>query len=85
MKEENLAIFVGNRLRTRRVALGLRQQDMEDRGINYKYYQRVEAGKVNLTLRSLEKLASALDVKVLGLFQRPALKKEIMRKKSKRV
>jgi len=49
MKEENLAIFVGNRLRTRRVALGLRQQDMEDRGINYKYYQRVEAGKVNLT------------------------------------
>jgi len=84
MKEEHLAIFIGKRLRTRRVELGLRQQDMEGRGINYKYYQRVEAGKVNLTLRSLEKLAAALDVKVLELFQRPTLTKGTLGKKSKR-
>jgi transcriptional regulator with XRE-family HTH domain len=56
-------------LREIRSAKGLSQKDLEEFGINQKYYQRIEAGKVNLTLRSLEKLASALGVKAMEVFQ----------------
>jgi transcriptional regulator with XRE-family HTH domain len=79
-EEEKLAKFLGKRLRDIRIAQGLRQQDLQERGISHKYYQRIEAGRVNLTLRSLEKLASALDIKTLDLFQRPSLKKGTLRK-----
>jgi transcriptional regulator with XRE-family HTH domain len=76
MKEEgSLAKFLGRRLRDIRIAQGLRQHDLQQRGVSYKYYQRIEAGRVNLTLKSLEKLASALNIKTLDLFQRPTLKK----------
>jgi transcriptional regulator with XRE-family HTH domain len=76
-EEEKLAKFLGKRLRDIRIAQGLRQQDLQERGISHKYYQRIEAGRVNLTLRSLEKLASALDIKTLDLFQRPSRRKEL--------
>ncbi|MGH7823670.1 MAG: helix-turn-helix domain-containing protein [Candidatus Binatia bacterium] len=86
MEEKNLANLIGRRLREIRTAQGLRQQDMEGRGISYKYYQRIESGKVNLTLSSVEKLASAFGIKILDLFQRPALKKRRSRRNgSKRV
>jgi transcriptional regulator with XRE-family HTH domain len=80
MAAENLANLIGRRLREIRTAQGLKQQDMEGRGISYKYYQRIEAGKVNLTLRSLEKLTSALGIKVLDLFQVPVRKKRFLQK-----
>ncbi len=69
-KDANLAKFLGKRLREIRMARGLRQEDMQERGISPKYYQRIEAGNVNLTLRSLEKIASALGVSVLDLLCR---------------
>lgn len=71
MEKGNLARILGRRLREIRTSKGLRQQDLQDKGISYKYYQRIEEGRVNLTLRSLEKLASALEVTVLDLFQSP--------------
>jgi transcriptional regulator with XRE-family HTH domain len=58
----------GNRLRRLRKAQKLRQLDMEDRGLSYKYYQRLEAGQVNPTLLTLHRLASALNVTVYELF-----------------
>ncbi len=70
VKDANLAKFLGKRLREIRMARGLRQEDMQERGISPKYYQRIEAGNVNLTLRSLEKIASALGVSVLDLLCR---------------
>ncbi len=70
VKDANLAKFLGKRLREIRMARGLRQEDMQERGISPKYYQRIEAGNVNLTLRSLVKIASALRVSVLDLFCR---------------
>jgi transcriptional regulator with XRE-family HTH domain len=73
--DEDLARFLGRRLRDIRQAQGLRQQDLQELGINQKYYQRIEAGRVNLTLRSLEKLASALGIEILDVFQKPPLKK----------
>ncbi len=70
VKDANFAKFLGKRLREIRMARGLRQEDMQERGISPKYYQRIEAGNVNLTLRSLEKIASALGVSVLDLLCR---------------
>jgi transcriptional regulator with XRE-family HTH domain len=69
VERENLAKFIGTRLKEVRKAKGLSQRELGELGINHKYYQRIEAGKVNLTLGSLQKLASALGVRVLELFQ----------------
>jgi transcriptional regulator with XRE-family HTH domain len=59
---------LGNRLRCLRKARKLRQLDMEDLGLSYKYYQRLEAGHVNPTLLTLHKVAAALNVSVHDLF-----------------
>jgi len=48
-----------------------RQEDMEDFGIPYKYYQRIESPgsyPVNITLKTLLKIADALDVEVSEFF-----------------
>jgi transcriptional regulator with XRE-family HTH domain len=69
VEKESLARFIARRLRQIRTAKGLSQRELEELGINHKYYQRIEAGSVNLTLRSLEKVASALGIGVLEIFQ----------------
>ena len=58
----------GNRLRHLRKARNLRQLDVEDLGLSYKYYQRLEAGQVNPTLLTLHRLAVAFEVSVGDLF-----------------
>jgi transcriptional regulator with XRE-family HTH domain len=68
MTPEHLLQALGNRLRHLRKARKLRQLDMEDFGLNYKYYQRLESGQVNPTLLTLHKLASAFEVSVYDLF-----------------
>jgi transcriptional regulator with XRE-family HTH domain len=80
MGKVDLARFLGRRLREIRLKKGLRQQDLQDRGMSYKYYQRIEEGKVNPTLRSLEKLAFALGVSVFDFFQNPGRKKALLKK-----
>jgi transcriptional regulator with XRE-family HTH domain len=69
VERESLARFLARRLREIRTAKGLSQRELEKLGINPKYYQRIEAGSVNLTLRSLEKVAFALGIGVLEIFQ----------------
>jgi len=69
-----LAELIGQRLREVRKEKGLRQEDMEKYGVNYKYYQRVENGKVNLTLATIEKLARALEIEPADLFTLPLSK-----------
>lgn len=59
---------LGNRLRHLRKARRLRQFDMADLGLSYKYYQRLESGQVNPTLVTLHKVALALNVSVYDLF-----------------
>jgi len=59
---------LGHRLRHLRKARKLRQLDMEDLGLSYKYYQRLESGQVNPTLLTLQKVALALNVSVYDLF-----------------
>jgi transcriptional regulator with XRE-family HTH domain len=71
MEPPRLPVLLGQRIRELRVAKGLTQWKIAERGFSYKYYQRIEAGKVNLTLNSLEKLAAALEVEVGELFRFP--------------
>ena len=69
MTPEHLLQDFGDRLRHLRKARKLRQLDMEDFGLSYKYYQRLESGHVNPTLLTLHKLASAFEVPVYDLFR----------------
>lgn len=64
-------VLLGRRLRALRSVRGLRQEAIEARGLNYKYLQRIEAGRCNLTLKTLQRVASALELKVEDLFQFP--------------
>lgn len=64
-------VLLGKRLRALRAVRGLRQEAIEARGLNYKYLQRIEAGRCNLTLTTLQRVASVLEVKVEDLFQFP--------------
>ncbi|MEW6664152.1 MAG: helix-turn-helix transcriptional regulator [Thermodesulfobacteriota bacterium] len=44
---------------------------MERLGVTHKYYQRVESGRANVTLATLEKIASAFEMKAEDLFLLP--------------
>jgi transcriptional regulator with XRE-family HTH domain len=56
------------RLRALRRARGLTQWALAERGVSYKYYQRLEAGHINPTVRTLARVAQALGVPLLALF-----------------
>lgn len=67
VSQEAVLRDLGNRLRCVRKARKLRQLDVEDLGLSYKYYQRLEAGQVNPTLLTLHKLAVAFEVSIRDL------------------
>jgi len=67
MTDERLMQLVGERARQLRTAKGLRQEDMCQFGFEYKYYQRIEYGEKNLTLKTLNKLAKAFGIPISEL------------------
>lgn len=71
MELKSIQKALADRIKEIRKAKGLRQEDMETRGINYKYYQRIEAGNVNLTIKTIEKIASALNTSITDIFRFP--------------
>ena len=60
--------LVGQRVRQLRLSKGLKQEEMCQFGFEYKYYQRIEYGKKNLSLKTLNKLAKAFGVPMSELF-----------------
>jgi transcriptional regulator with XRE-family HTH domain len=49
---------MGSRIRDARRRAGLRQIDVYERiGLTYRHYQEIEAGRVNITILTLYKLA----------------------------
>lgn len=60
MTDERLRRLVAGRIQQIRKARRLTQEDMQDYGFSYRYYQRIEAGQQNLTLRVLNRLSKAL-------------------------
>lgn len=56
-------------MRERREELGFSQEAFADKlGVHRTYYGAVERGKQNLTLASIERIATALQVSVSSLF-----------------
>lgn len=59
---------VGRNIKSARLKAGLRQVDIEEKiGLNYRHYQNIEAGKSNLTLETLFRLAKLFKVSVKEL------------------
>ena len=60
---------VGHRIRELREARSLTQEQVAEKaGINGKYFGGLERGEANLTLSTIDKIATALDVPVTELF-----------------
>lgn len=67
---------VGRRVAEARIHGGLTQEQFaESMGYSLKFAQRIEAGRENLTIKSLANLANHLGVEMNALFQRPRTKK----------
>ncbi len=69
MTDKRLMELLGKRVRQLRIERGLKQEEMCRFGFDYKYYQRIEYGEKNLTLKSLNKLAKAFGVPMSELFR----------------
>jgi transcriptional regulator with XRE-family HTH domain len=64
---------VGKRIGEIRRGLGLTQEQVAERlGMTLKGYQFIEQGVQNLTIKTMVKVASALDVRTAELFAAPA-------------
>jgi len=64
----DLQSVFGRNLRTRRKVLHLSQEEVGERaGMNKNYVSRVEEGQLNITLGTMKRLATALDLDVLTL------------------
>lgn len=60
----------GKRVRERRLALGLTQQELADRaGLHRSYIGEIELGRRNVTLKSAAKIAKVLQVDVASLLE----------------
>ena len=60
-------LLLGKRVRDLRQKAGLTQEDMMSHGFERRYYQRIESGTVNLSLKSLNKIAKAFRVGISDL------------------
>ncbi len=70
--EGDLQRAVGRNLRAYREAKGLSQEAFADElGVHRTYMGGIERGERNLTLKSLERIASQIDLDPLALLQPP--------------
>ena len=73
MKFENefeiLLRALGHKIKEYREKINLTQEDMADGNytVDYKYYQRIESGKRNITIKTLFKLSKKLNVPLKDL------------------
>ncbi len=72
MRVDNLGVRLGHNLRAIRTRQGLSQESLAQLcGLHRTYIGAVERGQRNVTLQTLEKIASALSVDPLDLLQEP--------------
>jgi len=68
--EQKIKELFGKRVRGRRLALGLTQQELADRaGLHRSYIGEIELGRRNVTLKSAAKIAKVLQVDVASLLE----------------
>jgi transcriptional regulator with XRE-family HTH domain len=69
---ERVTKDVGRRIAELRADLGFTQEQLAERlGMDTNNLQRIELGRQNLTIRTLARLATHLDVRVRDLFDPP--------------
>jgi transcriptional regulator with XRE-family HTH domain len=69
MLDHSIQIIVGKQIQKLRESRGLSQQDLAAKcNFEKSNMSRLEAGRVNPTLSTLEKVAKALDVSLVELF-----------------
>jgi transcriptional regulator with XRE-family HTH domain len=69
MKFDELLHRMGDNLRRARWATGMTQEQVAARGISYRYYQELERGQRNPTLRTLSEIAEILGTTVAALVE----------------
>lgn len=69
MTDERLLKLMGRRVHDLRKKAKLTQEDMMSYGFERRYYQRIESGTVNLSLKSLNKLAKVFGLSVAELMK----------------
>jgi len=69
MTDERLLKLMGRRVYELRKKAKLTQEDMMSYGFERRYYQRIESGTVNLSLKSLNKLAKAFRLSLVELMK----------------
>jgi transcriptional regulator with XRE-family HTH domain len=63
MSKKDLRKQVAENIRKVRVKRDITQEDAAEAiGFHYKYYQKIESGKVNLTLDSIQKICAAFKI-----------------------
>ena len=63
---------IGLRVRLARESAGLTQEEAASRaGLDARRWQRIEQGVVNLTVRTMARVSSALDVSFWDLLRKP--------------
>ncbi len=63
-----ILVIFGQRVREHRLAHGLTQQELANRaGLHRSYIGDVEQGKRNATLKTMDKIAKALEISVVEL------------------
>ena len=73
MPDNSLQIQVGKRIQKLREIKGISQQDLADKcNFEKSNMSRLEAGRVNPSLSTLEKVANALEVNIIELFPVPS-------------
>jgi transcriptional regulator with XRE-family HTH domain len=66
--QEFLKLIASN-FKKERIEQGFTQEKLaEMNDIDYKYYQRIESGNVNITMKTLLKLSESLNINPLKLF-----------------
>jgi len=62
---------IGNKLKQARNNAGLSQEKVSEiNNIDYKYYQRIESGCVNITIKTLLKLSKSLKIEPSELLKK---------------
>ena len=70
MKKEILIKF-GNKVRERRAELGLSQEELASRaGVHRTYIGMIERAEKNITLKNINKIATALNMELSDMFNR---------------
>jgi transcriptional regulator with XRE-family HTH domain len=68
--DKKLLINIGNRVRQRRLELGLSQEGLSEKvGLHRTYIGMIERAEKNITLLNIEKIAKALNMNIIDFLK----------------